>query len=107
MDRYEQILEDIAAWIEDCARAGHLSDRLTMADQLRSGDWRTMAPRRGAPQDVVIERARRKRISDHPLRALEARLLDGLDERRQARIDADQRSMDRLVDHLAATRQAP
>jgi hypothetical protein len=50
------LTEDIATWLEECARGGRLSHRLRMADQLRSGAWRSMLRRRGAPGDVARAR---------------------------------------------------
>jgi hypothetical protein len=52
------LTEDIATWLEECARGGRLSHRLRMADQLRSGAWRSMPRRRGAPADVARGRSR-------------------------------------------------
>ena len=51
------LTEDIATWLETCARGGRLSHRLRMADQLRSGAWRSMRRRRGAPGDIARARA--------------------------------------------------
>jgi hypothetical protein len=51
------LIEDIATWLEESARGGRLSHRLRMADQLRTGAWRSMRRRRGAPADVARARA--------------------------------------------------
>ena len=51
------LVEDIAVWLETCARGGRLGQRMRMAEQLRTGAWRTMPRRRGAPADVARARA--------------------------------------------------
>lgn len=41
-DPYAQAVEDIARWLEQCARYGRPWQRDGLARQLRSGEWQSM-----------------------------------------------------------------
>jgi hypothetical protein len=87
------LIEDIATWLEECARGGRLGHRIRMADQLRSGAWKSMPQRRTAPRDVLLHRAELKQLGRQPLTDDEAAALDEQQRRRQSRDDAARRWM--------------
>ena len=90
------LIDDIATWLEESARGGRLGHRIQMADQLRSGAWKSMPRRRTAPRDVVLHRAELKQLQGQPLTEDEAAVLEQQRRRRQARDDAARRWMDGL-----------